>query len=319
MNPTLTDNESPVWQAHALRMGGAAHPLVVLVPDDVVPGVEQPLLNDAARYSSSNTVFKVYVRRIQRINYTQGWTTAGCRYWWLNAAGHYAELEHSLNKLWAFDLADYKSIVYIDADVLPLRAPNELFALAQARRNSTSATHSGEPHALVERPPFFAAAPDWGRHGGDAPGFNAGVFVATPCIGLRQHLLQLAASPTSAHAARCHRRGTADQPLLQYFFGLDTFMLPVRYNMLQPGLVARPWLARVYPPVMLHFTKHKPWQTPAGSDLQQQPGMRDWRELCGQLECCSPQTLCAPPRDAPPRGPHFKRRAVKTHAASDAS
>lgn len=285
------------------------------MPDDVAPGVEQPMLDDAAHHSSSHDVFEVHVKRIQRINYTQGWTTAGCRYWWLNVAGHYAELEHSLNKLWAFDLVEYATIIYVDADVLPFKAPDELFALAAARRHATGPALEGDQRAPLEHPPFFAAAPDWGRHGGDAPGFNAGVFVATPCAGLRQHLLHIAASPASARAARCHRRGTADQPLLQYFFGLDTVMLPVRYNMLQPGLVARPWLARLYPPVMLHFTKHKPWQVSAGSDVLQQPGMRDWRAICDQVQCCEPPWMCAPPRDPPPRGPHFKVLAEGHSAA----
>ena len=304
-------------QAHALRTGGAAFPLVVLVPGDLAQSDVQPLLDDAARHGASNAAFDVHIRRVGRMQYADGWTTAGCRYWWLNAAGHYAELEHSLNKLWAFDLVDYAAVVYLDADVLPLKAPDELFAMAQAWRRGDSKPLTGGDAAPADRPPFFAAAPDWGRHGGDAPGFNAGVFVGTPCASLRPQLLALAASPTHARHARCHRRGTADQPLLQYYFGLDAVTLPVRYNLLQPGLVARPWLAAVYPPVMLHFTKHKPWQLPAESAEAQQPGMRDWMGVCALIGCCDPPASCSPPPVPLPRGPHWKRSAEAKQGAKD--
>ncbi len=294
-------------QAQALRTAGARHPLLVLLPHDLPAGAEQPLLDDAATHGNSSGFF-VATQRIARVEYARGWTTAGCRYWWLNAAGHYAELEHSLNKLWAFSLLRYAAVVYIDADVLPLAAPDELFALAGARRPRAARPLAGAAHAPGAMPPLFAAAPDWGRHGGDAPGFNAGMFMATPCDGLMAQLLQLAASPAHAHDARCHRRGTADQPLLQYYFGLDTLGLPLRYNMLQPGLVARPWLGQAYPPVMLHFTKHKPWEAYGDARLRKLPGMEDWAAVCDQLRCCAPPAHCSPPRETLPRGPHFKRR-----------
>ncbi len=317
-------------QAHALRRAGAAFPLVVLIPEDLPVGVEQPLLDDAAAHGGGpNGSFAVTAERVQRLFYAPGWTTAGCRYWWLNAAGHYAELEQSLNKLWAFSLTRFALVVYLDADVLPLAAPDELFALLGAQRRALrvgppQAGGTGRPataqlhaHARSVHTPLFAAAPDWGRHGGDAPGFNAGVFAATPCEGLLEELLSLAASPEHAHDARCHRRGTADQPLLQYYFGLDTFGLPLRYNMLQPGLAARPRLGDAYPPVVLHFTKLKPWEAVGDAAASQQPGMADWAAVCDELRCCEAAGACGPRRDARPRGPHFRRQtAERTHAAA---
>ena len=108
-------------QAHALRRHGAAHPLVVLLPKDLPAGVEQPLLDDAAAHGTgAHGSFTVSVERVDRLFYAPGWTTAGCRYWWLNAAGHYAELEQSLNKLWAFSLTRFAMVVYLDADGNPM-------------------------------------------------------------------------------------------------------------------------------------------------------------------------------------------------------
>jgi hypothetical protein len=304
-------------QAHALRQHGAAYPLVVLLPRDLPAGVEQPLLDDAAQHGGGpNGSFSVSVQRVQRLLYAPGWTTAGCRYWWLNAAGHYAELEQSLNKLWVFSLTRFAVVVYLDADVLPLAAPDELFALAGAQRRMLRVGVGSESargarvhaHAAGVQAPLFAAAPDWGRHGGDAPGFNAGVFVVTPCDGLLQELQKLAASAEHAHNARCHRRGTADQPLLQYYFGLDTFGLPMRYNMLQPGLRARPRLGDAYPPVLLHFTKVKPWAARGDSAVSAQPGMSEWAAVCDDISCCDQPGACGPRPDLLPRGPHFRRQ-----------
>ena len=264
-------------QAHALRTGGASHPLLVLLPHDLPLGTEQALLEDESAFGNSSSGFSVQMRRVGRLRYPPGWTTAGCRYWWLNAAGHYAELEHSLTKLWAFSLTEYKQVVYLDADVLPIRAPEELFGLWDGAGL------------------FFAAAPDWGRHGGDAPGFNAGVFAASTCAGLREELLQVMAE--QGHDARCHRRGTADQPLLQFFFGLDTIGLPLKYNVLQPGHVRRPGLVE---PVMLHFTKHKPWEVAEGL------GVSEWRAVCRQIGCCERGACDRRGVMKLPRGPHFR-------------
>jgi hypothetical protein len=313
-------------QAHALRRHGAAFPLVVLLPADLPAGTEAPLLADDAAAHNASATFSVSVQRVARLRYAPGWTTAGCRYWWLNAAGHYAELEHSLSKLWAFSLVRYALVVYLDADVLPLAAPDELFALhgAAARTlrvgvaGGAASADAGHVHAGARsvRAPLFAAAPDWGRHGGDAPGFNAGVFAATPCDGLLEELTALAASPAHAHAARCHRRGTADQPLLQYYFGLDTLGLPIRYNTLQPGLRARPSLGDAYPPILLHFTKLKPWEARGDAAASAQPGVAAWDALCEELRCCEAPGACGPRRDPRPRGPHFRRAADGLQAAA---
>jgi len=120
-------------------------------------------------------------------------------------------------------------------------------------------------------------------------------------------LRALAASPAHAHAARCHRRGTADQPLLQYYFGLDVLGLPLRYNVLQPSLVARPALAATYPPVMLHFTKLKPWEAHGDAAGSAQPGVAAWAAVCAQIRCCEAAGACGPPRKRLPRGPHWER------------
>ena len=290
--------------AQSLRAGGARHPLLVLVPEDVELDVDGPLQADQVRSEEEGGggAFEVRVRRVPRLRYAPGWTTAGCRYWWLNAAGHYAELEHSLTKLWAFNLSSqFAAVLYLDADTLPLGgAPEELFALAAARAGGRGGA------------PLFAAAPDWGRHGGDAPGFNAGVFLATPCDGLTERLLALAANPRHAHDARCHRRGTADQPLLQYYFGLDSVGLPVRYNLLQPSLAARPGLAADYPPRLVHFTKAKPWELYGANGMAtRDDGYEEWAEACDAVACCAPPAQCGSLSASRfPRGPHFDALAI---------
>jgi len=94
------------------------------------------------------------------------------------------DLRHTFTKIEVFRLTQFSKIVYIDADVVALRAPDELFDL----------------------PVSFAAVPDVGWP--DA--FNSGVFLLSPDQGRYEELAKMAANSQSFDGA--------DQGLLNEYF-----------------------------------------------------------------------------------------------------
>ena len=73
-------------------------------------------------------------------------------------------------------------------------------------------------------------------------------------------------------------------------------------------LRARPRLGDAYPPVLLHFTKVKPWAARGDSAVSGQPGMSEWAAVCDDIGCCDQPGACGPRPDLLPRGPHFRRK-----------
>lgn len=143
-----------------------------------------------------------------------------------------ADLLYAFTKINLWRLTQFRKIVYLDADVVSLRAPDELFAL---------------PHA-------FSAAPDVGW----PDMFNSGVMVLTPHMGDFWALKTLAATGDSFDGA--------DQGLLnQYYEHKDWHRLSFIYN-------CTPSANYQYEPAyryhkakisMVHFIgKGKPWMTP---------------------------------------------------------
>jgi hypothetical protein len=61
----------------------------------------------------------------------------------------------------------------------------------------------------------YSAAPNWGGNAGQWE-TNSGVFVATPCKKIFDDMMRVGASDFVK--ARYYRSGTADQPLLNYYW-----------------------------------------------------------------------------------------------------
>lgn len=140
------------------------------------------------------------------------------------------DLRFAFTKIALWRQQHFRKIVYIDADVVALRAPDELFDL---------------PHG-------FAAAPDIGW----PDCFNSGVMVLTPSMGEFNSLRTMAASGTSFDGA--------DQGLLnEYYQYRPWHRLSFTYN-------CTPSASYQYEPAYRHFKssislvhfigKEKPWQ-----------------------------------------------------------
>jgi glycogenin glucosyltransferase len=106
------------------------------------------------------------------------------------------DLRSAFTKIHLWNQTQFSKIVYIDADVVALRAPEELFAL---------------PHP-------FSAAPDIGW----PDLFNTGVMVVTPDPQVYSQLAELAASGTSFDGA--------DQGLLNQHYGQNYNRISFKYN-----------------------------------------------------------------------------------------
>ncbi|KAK5136359.1 hypothetical protein LTR08_003485 [Meristemomyces frigidus] len=160
------------------------------------------------------------------------------------------DLLYTFTKIALWRLTQFRRVVYIDSDVVALRAPDELFALPDA----------------------FAAAPDVGWP--DA--FNTGVMLLTPDLGEYDSLCTMAAAGDSFDGA--------DQGLLnQYFEHRGWKRLSFGYN-------STPSASYQYEPAYRYFKRdislvhfignEKPW-------MQGREGSRGgksgaWQELVGR-------------------------------------
>ena len=107
-----------------------------------------------------------------------------------------ADLHSAFTKINLWKQTQFSKIVYIDADVVAYRAPDELFDVSQT----------------------FAAAPDIGW----PDLFNTGVMVLTPDMGEYYSMLAMAERNISFDGA--------DQGLLNMHFGRGFHRLPFTYN-----------------------------------------------------------------------------------------
>lgn len=142
------------------------------------------------------------------------------------------DLLYAFTKIGLWRQTQFRRIVYLDADVVTLRAPDELFDL---------------PHA-------FAAAPDVGW----PDIFNTGVMVLSPNMGEYWALKTLAATGDTFDGA--------DQGLLNQFYEhKDWHRLSFTYNCTPSANYQYEPAYRYYKSKisMVHFIgKGKPWMTP---------------------------------------------------------
>jgi len=149
-------------------------------------------------------------------------------------------------KLRLWQLEDYESVVFIDADALVLRNIDRLFAYPQ-----------------------FCAAPNVYESLGDFHRLNSGVFTARPSAAIFADMLNRLDEPDVFW-----RR--TDQTFLETYFP-GWHGLPVFYNMLQYVWFNMPDLWRWADIHVLHYQYEKPWQADHPKVEQLAPLIELWR------------------------------------------
>ncbi|SFC97379.1 glycosyltransferase [Tropicimonas isoalkanivorans] len=153
-------------------------------------------------------------------------------------------------KLRLWQMEEYESVVFIDADALVLKNCDRLFEY-----------------------PEFSAAPNVYESLADFHRMNSGVFCARPDAATFDRML----SELDAPGAFWRR---TDQTFLQHFFP-DWHGLPVFDNMLQYVWFNMPELWD-WPSIhILHFQYEKPWQDPHPKSAQLAPLIALWEAYAG--------------------------------------
>ena len=152
----------------------------------------------------------------------------------------------NLVKLRLWQLEEYATCVFIDADAVVLRNIDKLFGY-----------------------PEFSAAPNVYETLADFHRLNSGVFVAAPSAATFADMLQALDSP-----AAFWRR--TDQTFLQSYFP-DWHGLPVFFNMLQYVWFNMPELWEWKSISVVHYQYEKPWEADNPKTVQLRPLIRLWQ------------------------------------------
>ncbi|SDI39698.1 glycosyltransferase [Aliiruegeria lutimaris] len=153
-------------------------------------------------------------------------------------------------KLRLWQMVEYESVVFIDADALMLKNCDRLFHY-----------------------PEFSAAPNVYESLADFHRMNSGVFTARPSFETFEHMLRELDQP-GAFWSR------TDQTFLQHFFP-DWHGLPVFDNMLQYVWFNMPDLWDWRSIRILHFQYEKPWQQPHPKADRLAPLIALWEAYAG--------------------------------------
>ncbi|GAA2000695.1 glycosyltransferase family 8 protein [Brevibacterium samyangense] len=202
---TMCDSHEYLWGVRALANSLAAVsdvPLVLMVP----PGfdiTDVSFEHGNVRLHPVNSIRNPHDQKSHQLRFTNTYT-----------------------KLEVFGLGFLDRAVFIDADTIVLRSPDELFG------------YEG-----------FAAAPDFGlRLENDV--FNSGVFVCSPDADLYQRLLALIPSTPSYDGG--------DQGFLNEVL-TDITWLPPEYNTLRRALGRYPDVVTLQHARIIHYVGPKPW------------------------------------------------------------
>lgn len=149
-------------------------------------------------------------------------------------------------KLRLWQLEEYQSIVFVDADSVALKSCDRLFAY-----------------------PEFCAAPNVYETLSDFRRMNSGVFTARPSLAKFERMLELLDRPGAFW-----RR--TDQTFLEHFFP-NWHGLPIYDNMLQYVWLNLPALWDWDSIRILHFQYEKPWQAPHPKSDRLAPLISLWR------------------------------------------
>ncbi|WP_233788681.1 MULTISPECIES: glycosyltransferase [Rhizobium] len=151
-------------------------------------------------------------------------------------------------KLRLWQLIEYDTCVFIDADALVLRNVDRLFDY-----------------------PEFSAAPNVYESLADFHRLNSGVFVAKPSLATFRHMLELLDRPDVFW-----RR--TDQTFLEAFFP-DWHGLPIFMNMLQYVWFSMPELWNWNSVSILHYQYEKPWEENHPKAEQLRPLIELWHSF----------------------------------------
>ena len=204
-----------VCLAKSLTLCNVKYPLICLVTDKVTE-------NGRARLSEAQVVF----REVQGIK------------------GGDAQFGDSFTKLRLWEQTDFAKIVYLDADTVAIRNPDDLF-------EPTLSVRIFEICSIILNWSYVLACPD-----SSSPDvFNSGMMVLTPSQKVFQDMLHKKTTLKSYD--------NADQGFLNAYFGGRWYAMPYKYNS-RRGLYDRhpPGWYQVQDKRIIHFTHKKPWTYP---------------------------------------------------------
>lgn len=153
-------------------------------------------------------------------------------------------------KLRLWQLTDYESVVFLDADTLMVRSCDKLFAY-----------------------PEFSAAPNLYESVADMHRLNSGVFVAKPSAATYDRMIAALDAP-GAYWKR------TDQTFLEAFFP-DWHGLPYTYNCLQYVYFNMPDLWSWDTVKLIHYQYEKPWQADHPKADRLKPLIDLWHQVNG--------------------------------------
>ncbi|MFV0245961.1 MAG: glycosyl transferase [Qingshengfaniella sp.] len=245
--------------ARSIRLTGSDADIVVLHTGAVDPGVLAPLAPFRIRpvqvdlLPTSEAFNAAHARKALhgRAPFTKGEKPA-----FHTPLDNFAKL-----RLW--QLVEYESAVFIDADALMLRPCDRLFAY-----------------------PEFSAAPNVYEGLADFHRLNSGVFTARPSADTFQRMLAMLDVPGAFW-----RR--TDQSFLQAYFP-DWHGLPVFDNMLQYVWFNMPALWDWASVRVVHYQYEKPWQVDHPKAQALAPLIDLWRAYAGDGPVPDPADLPAP-------------------------
>ena len=223
------DSYVPGVAALACALQNSAHPLLLLIDDSLLDQAKS--LQNSWRGCGA----RIHITSIPRVKVPSKWVhTSGWQ-------GQYATRFHeAARKLAVFSMVHYHRIVFVDADILLRRPPDELFDDSVLR---------GAP---------LAAARDDGYHEAKSDhDFNSGVLVLAPQQRLVERMMAGFEESTSSDGG--------DQGFLHSFFADQRVVrLPRLYNTLKRRELLPGGLGNLSQLVGLHFVgEDKPWAVSA--------------------------------------------------------
>ncbi|OQP86329.1 glycosyl transferase [Rhizobium rhizosphaerae] len=229
---------------HSLRQTGTPADLVVLHTGGVEPGALTPLAALGAQLIACD-----------HLPLSDGFNARHAR-GALHGAAPFTKgrkpLFHSpldnFCKLRLWQLTEYESVIFLDADTLVLKPIDRFFAY-----------------------PEFSAAPNVYQSLADFHRLNSGVFVARPSDATFARMLARLDQPDAFWPR-------TDQTFLQSFFP-DWHGLPVTMNMLQYVWFALPDLWDWASIHVLHYQYEKPWETDHPKSAQLKPLIDLWHRV----------------------------------------
>lgn len=226
--------------AKSLVMTGARYPLTALVMDDSIDGLEQL------------THYNCQLLRVDPLPLSDAFKARHTRKAQHSAAPFtkgekpvFHDPLHNFVKLRLWELEQFETVVFLDADTLAVQNIDKLFGY-----------------------PEFSAAPNLYESLSDFHRLNSGVFVAKPSRRQYEAMLSALDQPDVFWSR-------TDQTFLQTYFP-DWHGLPYTYNALQYVWFKLPQLWEWASIKLIHYQYEKPWQPDHPKREQLAPLIETW-------------------------------------------